>query len=58
MKYHLFVIIIKFETNVSFSRLDSYIYNLTNRINCSEWRKKNDVKYKLNFCYKCKDYIC
>ena len=39
----------KFETNVSFSRLDSYIYNLRNRINCSECRKKNDAKYKLNF---------
>ena len=48
----------KFETNVPFSRLDAYIDNLTNRINCSECKKKNDAKYKLNFCYKCKDYIC
>ena len=48
----------KFETNVPFSRLDAYIDNLTNRINCCECKKKNDAKYKLNFCYKCKDYIC
>ena len=29
-----------FEANFPFSRLDSYIDNLTNRINCTECKKK------------------
>ena len=47
----------KFESNVSISSIDSYIEKLSNRIICHECKKKTD-KYKLNYCPKCKEYIC
>ena len=31
---------------------------LSNRIICGICKKKNDAKYKLSYCYKCKDFIC
>ena len=47
----------KFETSVPISSVENYIENLSNRIICNECKKKVD-KHKLNYCPKCKEYVC
>ena len=47
-----------FDTNIPFSMVDAYLDNLSNRVICGICKKKNDAKYKLNYCYKCKEFIC
>jgi small GTP-binding protein len=47
----------KFETSIPISSMEGFIENLSNRIACNECKKKVD-KHKLNYCPKCKEYIC
>ena len=46
------------ESNIPIENIDSYIDNLSNRIFCLECKGKKDSKYKLNYCDKCKGYVC
>ena len=48
----------EFEANIPIENLDTYIENLSNRIFCLECKGKKDSKYKLNYCDKCKGYVC
>ena len=48
----------EFESNVPIENLDNYIEGLSSRIFCLECKGKKDSKYKLNYCDKCKGYVC
>jgi small GTP-binding protein len=44
--------------NVPIEKLEEFMESLSNRIICFECKKKNDSKYKLNYCAICNKYIC